>query len=301
MGNIQVGQGSSIWPGAVLRADHGRIAVGRGTAIQDRVVVHSGGGVENEGQIDFGDGTVISHSAVVHCRKIGSHVLIGNNATVLDGAVVGDWSIVAPGTVVLPRTHTPPHSYVAGLPAQVLRPLTPEEEALIERVAKEASALASLYRDGKLDSNPEEKNMIRSFRGKSPKVHPRAYVNEAAYLVGDVELGELTSLWPGATVRGDVAKVTVGKNTSLQDNVVVHAHEALTIGDNNTVGHAVVIHARRIGSNNLLGMNCTLEERVEVGDNCVIAAGAVVPAGMIVPSESFVAGNPAQVLWRVEP
>ena len=81
--------------------------------------------------------------------------------------------------------------------------------------------------------------MIRSFKGKTPKIHPTAFVSEAAYVLGDVEIGENSSIWPGTVIRGDSGKIIIGKNTNIQDNSVVHSDADSWIGDNSTMGHSV--------------------------------------------------------------
>jgi carbonic anhydrase/acetyltransferase-like protein (isoleucine patch superfamily) len=143
--------------------------------------------------------------------------------------------------------------------------------------------------------------MIKPFRGIMPKIHPTAFISEFAYVVGDVEIGEGSSVWPGSVVRGDAGKVIIGKNTCVQDNSVVHTDDlGAVIGDNVVIGHRVVCHGDKIGSNSVLGNGCVVNGgRAEVGANCVIAAGAVVLEGMKVPDNSFVVGVPGVVKGQV--
>jgi carbonic anhydrase/acetyltransferase-like protein (isoleucine patch superfamily) len=140
--------------------------------------------------------------------------------------------------------------------------------------------------------------MIRSLKGKTPVIHPSAFVSEAAYVVGDVELGEGTNIWPYAVIRGDTGRITIGKNVSIQDNCVVHSgHEPDTevnIGDDVMIGHSAVVHARRIGRRVLIGMNATVLPGAEIGDDCIIGAGCVVPV-MKVPEGSFMVGVPGKI------
>ena len=89
--------------------------------------------------------------------------------------------------------------------------------------------------------------MIRSFNGKSPKIHPKAWVSEAAYVVGDVEIGEHCTIFPGAVVRGDMGKIIIGDRTNVQDNAVVHANGDITIGTDNTLGHASNVSWAAVG------------------------------------------------------
>lgn len=137
--------------------------------------------------------------------------------------------------------------------------------------------------------------MIRSFNGKTPRIAPSAFVSEAAYVVGDVEIGEGSSVWPGAVIRADFAPIRIGNNSHIEDNCVLHTGGPLTIGDHVTAGHGVVIHCRRIGDNCLIGNNSTILDDVEIGEQCIVGAGALVLAGTKVPPRSFVVGVPATV------
>jgi carbonic anhydrase/acetyltransferase-like protein (isoleucine patch superfamily) len=143
--------------------------------------------------------------------------------------------------------------------------------------------------------------MIREFNGKRPRIAPTAFVSEAAYVIGDVEIGDNSSVWPGAVVRGDFAAIKIGNNTQIEDNCVVHAAISQVIGDNVHVGHGAVIHCSRIGNNVLIGMNATVLDNADIGDYCVIGANALVPEGMQVPDRSFVVGVPGKIKGSVSP
>jgi carbonic anhydrase/acetyltransferase-like protein (isoleucine patch superfamily) len=138
---------------------------------------------------------------------------------------------------------------------------------------------------------------VRSLGEKVPRLAATAWVSEAAYVVGDVELGEGSSVWPGAVVRGDFAPIRVGRNTVIEDNCVVHTGEPMWIGDNDIIGHAAVVHCARVGSNCLIGNHATLLDGAVIGDYCLVASGALVLGNVTVPDRSFVVGAPA----RVEP
>lgn len=156
--------------------------------------------------------------------------------------------------------------------------------------------------------------MIRSLGDKVPRIAESAFISEAAYVIGDVEIGENSSVWPGAVIRGDFGKIRIGKNTAIEDNSVLHAGTAhgpihdLTIGDNVHIGHGAVINCTSIGNHVLVGMNATLLHDTEIGEYCIIAAGCLVRDGIKIPDRSFVAGVPGEIkaeatpdqLWWVE-
>jgi len=139
--------------------------------------------------------------------------------------------------------------------------------------------------------------MIRSFNGKAPKIANSAFVSEAAYVIGDVEIGENSSVWPGAVIRGDLASIKIGGNTTIQDNSVLHtdADAPMEIGDNVLVGHSVVMHGLKIGKDTLIGNNATVLSDSKVGSFCIIAAGSLVKQGMAIPDNSLAAGVPAKI------
>jgi carbonic anhydrase/acetyltransferase-like protein (isoleucine patch superfamily) len=145
--------------------------------------------------------------------------------------------------------------------------------------------------------------MIRSINGKKPKVAASAFISEAAYVVGDVEIGEHSSVWPGAVIRGDTGKVVIGKYTAIEDNCVVHSGkpgEADTyIGDYCNIAHSAVIHCKSIGNNVMIGINATILHNAEIADFCLIGAGCLVMENMKVPDHSFVVGIPGKIKGKV--
>jgi len=151
--------------------------------------------------------------------------------------------------------------------------------------------------------------MIKSFNGKTPKIADSAFVSEAAYVVGDVEIGENSNIWPGAVIRADFGSIRIGNNTTIEDTCVIHSGSSstpdamldVTIGDNVQVGHGAVINCQRIGNNVLVGMNATVLHDAEIGNFCVIAAGSLVSQGMKIPDRSFVAGIPGRIKGEVSP
>lgn len=143
--------------------------------------------------------------------------------------------------------------------------------------------------------------MIRTLDGKTPKVAQSAFVSESAYVVGDVEIGEHSSVWPGAVIRGDMGKIAIGKYTAVEENCVIHSGSLsspigdVTIGDEVVIGHGAVMNGRSIGNQVLVGMNATVLHDAEIGNRCIIAAGCLVSQGMHVPDGSFVIGIPGKI------
>lgn len=136
--------------------------------------------------------------------------------------------------------------------------------------------------------------MIQAFNGKRPVIASTAFVHESAVIIGDVQVDEGSSVWPNAVLRADLSFIRIGRGSHIEDCCVLHG-TPLEVGDNVLIGHGAVVHCRRIGSHVVIGNNATVLDDVEIGDYCLVAAGAVVTPGIIVPPRSLVMGVPGQV------
>jgi carbonic anhydrase/acetyltransferase-like protein (isoleucine patch superfamily) len=140
--------------------------------------------------------------------------------------------------------------------------------------------------------------MLRPYRGVQPRVASSAFIDDSAQVIGDVEIGEESSVWMCAVVRGDVHSITVGRRTNIQDGAVIHAMTGThptAIGDSVTVGHAAVIHGCTIEARCLIGIGAILLNGCRIGAGSIVAAGALVTEGMNVPPKSLVMGSPGKV------
>lgn len=140
--------------------------------------------------------------------------------------------------------------------------------------------------------------MIRPYREITPSIHPSAYIDESAQIIGDVEIGEESSVWMNCVVRGDVNVIRIGRRTNLQDGTIVHVmrdtHPTF-LGDEVTVGHGVILHGCRIDGRCLVGMGAILLNGATIGHDCIIAAGALVTEETRIPERSLVMGSPAKI------
>ncbi len=140
--------------------------------------------------------------------------------------------------------------------------------------------------------------MIHPFKAIKPEIHDSAMVAESAQVIGDVVIGEESSIWFNAVVRGDVNYIRIGMRTNIQDGCVLHVARRtlpLIIGDEVTVGHNAVLHACTVGNRCLIGMGAIVMDGAEVGENSIVGAGALVISGTKIPPGSLVLGSPAQV------
>jgi carbonic anhydrase/acetyltransferase-like protein (isoleucine patch superfamily) len=139
--------------------------------------------------------------------------------------------------------------------------------------------------------------MIRELGEKKPKIVESAFVSEAAYVVGDVEIGENSSIWPGVVLRADRFRIRIASNSNIQDNCVVHAgFSDVNIGNNVTIGHGSMIHCARIGNNVFVGMHTVLGNQSEIEDFCLIGAYSMVKDHFKVPTNSLAVGIPVRIV-----
>jgi carbonic anhydrase/acetyltransferase-like protein (isoleucine patch superfamily) len=140
--------------------------------------------------------------------------------------------------------------------------------------------------------------MIRPFRGQRPQIHPTAFVEESAQIVGDVTLGANSSVWFGAVVRGDVFHIRIGDRTNVQDGTVIHVSNgthATILEDEVTVGHNVTLHGCHVERGCLIGIGSIVLDGCRVGEKSLVAAGALLSPGTVIPPRSLVMGFPARV------
>ncbi len=146
--------------------------------------------------------------------------------------------------------------------------------------------------------------ITRPWQGTAPRLAASVFAADGAVIVGDVEIGEDSSVWFGTVVRGDVNRVRIGARTNLQDHTVVHVTAGThptTIGDDVTVGHRAVLHGCTVHDRCLVGIGAIVLDGAVIGPDAMIGAGALVPPGMVVPSGKLVLGAPARVKRDLTP
>ena len=140
--------------------------------------------------------------------------------------------------------------------------------------------------------------MLRPFRGVLPRVHSTAFVDDSAQVIGDVEIGEESSVWMTAVIRGDVHRIRIGRRSNIQDGTVVHVMRRThptTVGDNVTVGHGALLHGCTIEDRCLIGIGAILLNGAHIGTGSIVAAGTLIVEEMKVPPRSLVMGSPGKV------
>ncbi len=140
--------------------------------------------------------------------------------------------------------------------------------------------------------------MIQSHKGIHPRIAETAFVHEMATVIGDVEIGEHSSIWPGAVVRGDMHYIRIGRYTNIQDNSVLHVIQGkypTIVGDYVTIGHNVILHGCTVRDYCLIGMGAIVLDNATIGEHALVAAGSLVKVGQVVPPRTLVAGAPAEI------
>lgn len=140
--------------------------------------------------------------------------------------------------------------------------------------------------------------MIRSYQGKLPTVGPGCYIDPSAQIIGDVTLGEHSSVWMNAVVRGDVNAIRIGPRSNMQDCAVLHGMRNLypvLIGEMVTIGHNATVHGCIVEDAVLIGIGATILNDARIGEGSIIAAGAVIPEHTVIPPRSLVTGVPGKV------
>lgn len=143
---------------------------------------------------------------------------------------------------------------------------------------------------------------VRSYKGKTPDIKKAAFIAENAVIIGDVTLGEGSSVWYGAVLRADDEKIVVGKNSNIQDNCTAHCSKGFpaVIGDDVTVGHNALIHGCTIGNNCLIGMHATVMNGAKLGENSLVGAGALVTENKEFGDNTLLMGVPAKAVAALD-
>jgi carbonic anhydrase/acetyltransferase-like protein (isoleucine patch superfamily) len=144
---------------------------------------------------------------------------------------------------------------------------------------------------------------IYELDGVAPRLHPSAYVADSAEVIGNVELAEGASVWFGAILRGDNDLMSIGRGSNVQDGSVLHSDPGfpLTLGENVTIGHMVMLHGCTIGDGSLIGIGAVVLNGAKIGRNCLVGAGALVTEGKEFPDNSMIVGAPAKAIKELTP
>jgi carbonic anhydrase/acetyltransferase-like protein (isoleucine patch superfamily) len=141
-------------------------------------------------------------------------------------------------------------------------------------------------------------NMITNFKDKNPKIHETVFIAPSADVIGDVTIGENSSIWHHAVLRGDVDRIEIGSYTNVQDGTIVHVAKGnpAIIGNNVTIGHGVIVHGCTVKDNAFIGMGAIILDGAVIGEGALVGAGALVTEGKEIPPYTLAVGVPAKVV-----
>jgi carbonic anhydrase/acetyltransferase-like protein (isoleucine patch superfamily) len=146
-----------------------------------------------------------------------------------------------------------------------------------------------------LGSRQEAEVMIYKFGSKRPSISESAFIAETACIIGDVSIGERSSVWFNTVIRGDRARISIGNGCSIQDNAVIHTDDnEVKIGDGVIIGHGCIVHGKQIDNNALIGMNSTILHGAHICEYAIVGAGALIPPNYKVPANTVVMGVPCK-------
>jgi len=143
--------------------------------------------------------------------------------------------------------------------------------------------------------------MLYRYGGKEPNVDSSVFVAPGAHIIGDVTIGEESTVWFNAVLRGDEGPISIGKKCSIQDNVTAHLYEGfpLVIEDEVTVGHNAILHGCTVKKRCIVGMGATILDGAEIGEESIIGANTLIPSGKKIPPRSLVVGSPGKVIREI--
>ncbi|MDD3840888.1 MAG: gamma carbonic anhydrase family protein [Clostridia bacterium] len=143
--------------------------------------------------------------------------------------------------------------------------------------------------------------MIRDYKNVFPIVHPACYISESSEIIGDVTIGERSSIWPGAVLRGDLDIIRIGAYTNIQDATVIHVDENMSvqIGSYVTIGHGCILHGCTIDDNSLIGMGSIILNGAKIGQDVIVGAGTLITSNKEIPDGSLVLGSPGKIIRKL--
>jgi len=296
-GDVTIGSGSIVFPGAIISGDRGPVRIGKNVAVEDNCILNAVEPSQSESTsglgLEIGDNVIIGHGAVISGSTIGSYNLIGIKAIVKPSCRTGEFCSVAAGSVLESGSKLRINSVVMGIPAR-----------LVSKSPKIASRWIQILDD---DIYYFRRNVVSYLDGKgNVYVSPDAKVHPRAVMVGDVEIAANSVIKSGAVLRGDFGKVIVGEQVTISENSVLHAGDPesqnsgevsmLTIGARVNVGRNVVLNGKEVGSDTIFADNAFMLHRAEIGKNCVVLSNSGVMTRMKVPDGCVVSGLPGKIL-----
>ena len=277
VGRVTLGSNAELAPFAALRADGHVVQVGNDLFVGWRGTVHIAHRVY---PAILGHGVSVGANAIVHACTVGDGCVVMDNAIVLDGAQVGAGSVIGPGSVVMDRAVMPPGHWCEGVPAAPVRPIGADELAgLHQQLRAQGRASRALPHGGRL-ATPGRKGP--------------GYIAATVCGAGEPRLGLDASIWLSCVVDAPQHGVSIGARTNVQDNTILRGSErAVSIGEDSTIGHNVLLKDCTVGARCLIGMGSRLAPGTVVMDDVLLGGGSTTEPGQVLESGWLWRGRPA--------
>lgn len=296
IGRVRLGDGSYIAQGTIIRSLDDSVSIGNSSWVLENSVVIG----TQKNPVRVGSKTVFGHKCLVIGSEIGDLCEIGNSSIFLAGSKIGDMCIFGEGTIVPENMVIPAQSVVVGRPARIIRKLTQEDKAMIERMRGQDISLQEFVEnivDGKKGASAMEN--LYEFEGKFPQVSETAYIDSLAEITGDVEIGEDSYIASGVRIIGNShGPIKIGRNVRILENSVLHLlpDNQLIIHDNVSIGPNSMIHGTNIANDCVIEAGSILCDYSSIGENSLVKAGSLVKQRDNFPANSIIEGFPGKAV-----
>lgn len=298
-GDVTIGQGSIVFPGARISGKNGPVRIGDNVAVEDNCILSGDNSVNSvKGSckgLEIGNNVIIGHNAVISSSKIGSNNLIGIKAIIHPACQIGDFCTIAAGAVLENGFSLPSNSVIVGSPAKHFTTSMLSSRNWIQISDKDRLAFSN--------------TIIRYLIGDGEKIiSPKAEIHPSAVLVGNVEIGSDSIIKSGVVLRGDFGKISIGNHVTISENSVLHAGDPadfkknrlsmLDIGNHVKIGRSVVLNGRLVENNTTIEDNAFMLHGARIRSHCTILSETGVMTDMEVPRRHFVSGLPGKIFEK---
>lgn len=301
IGKMKLGNNTYVAQGSILRSKDDSLIIDNTTWVLENSVLIG----TPAHPLKVGQKTVFGHKCIVIGAEIGDLCEIGNGVIMLAGSKIGNMCIFGEGTLVPEGMVIPDGSVVVGRPARIIRSLTEDDKAMIERMRSNDISLSDFVENIFEEELEEGENMgkLYSFNDKYPKVAESAYLYDTAEIIGDVIVGENSVIGAGVRIIGNShGPVRIGNNVQILENTVLHLlpDNELIIHDNVTIGPGCIIHGTTIGQGSVIESGAIVCDYSSLGKNTLVKSGSLVKQRSKFDDNAILEGFTAKEIGRVE-
>ncbi|WP_409228102.1 DapH/DapD/GlmU-related protein [Gudongella sp. SC589] len=301
IGRTRLGNNSYIAQGTIVRSENDSVILGNKTwALENSVLIGTG-----THPLRVGSKTVFGHKCIVMGAEIGDLCEIGNGTIFLPGSKVGNMCIFGEGTLIPEGAEIPDESVVVGRPGRVIRKLTDDDRAMVERM-RGGDISISPFEENIVDNDGKESDImgkLYTVNGKYPQISESAYIFDTAEINGDVKVGEDSVIASGVRIIGNThGPVIIGNNVQILENTVLHLlpDNQLIIEDDVTIGPGCIIHGTTIGKGSVVESGAIVCDYSKLGENTLVKSGSLVKQRSDFGDNEVLEGFPAKSIGKNE-